>query len=459
MKDLSILILDDEERVRNEIEEFLLERSYNVLKAEVPSEAYRILNEKEIDILILDIKLPEMDGLQFLGKIKQQFNDLEVIMISGHGDMNTVIEAMRLGAADYFPKPFRLVDINNAIERTRRFVDMANKLKKVEKQYSLLSKELQSNIGHQLIGRTPAMRDIVGIMSKVASADHTTVLITGESGTGKELVARGIHFMSKRRNEYFFTVNCSAIPETLFESEFFGHKKGSFTGADDDRSGWFEIANNGTLFLDEIGDMPMNQQAKLLRILDEKKVKKVGSHKEISVDVRVIAASNKDLLKLVRENRFRLDLYHRLSSFLIHIPPLKERKEDIPLLLNHFLGMFNDKLGKNIQSIDANIPHNLKSYAFPGNVRELKNLVERALILSEGNELSWADFENLLPDLAMKKQEAEKPATAEEMDLEQAEKELILRALKKSGYNKAKAAALLNITWQSLNRRMKKFGI
>jgi len=459
MKDLSILILDDEERVRNEIEEFLLERSYNVFKAEVPSEAFRILNEKEIDILILDIKLPEMDGLQFLGKIKQQFNDLEVIMISGHGDMNTVIEAMRLGAADYFPKPFRLVDINNAIERTRRFVDMANKLKKVEKQYSLLSKELQSNIGHQLIGRTPAMRDIVGIMSKVASADHTTVLITGESGTGKELVARGIHFMSRRRNEYFFTVNCSAIPETLFESEFFGHKKGSFTGADDDRSGWFEIANNGTLFLDEIGDMPMNQQAKLLRILDEKKVKKVGSHKEIAVDVRVIAASNKDLLKLVRENRFRLDLYHRLSSFLIHIPPLRERKEDIPLLLNHFLGLFNDKLGKNIQSIDANIPHNLKYYTFPGNVRELKNLVERALILSEGNELNWTDFENLLPDLAIKKQESEKPATSEEMDLEQAEKELILKALKKSGYNKAKAAALLNITWQSLNRRMKKFGI
>lgn len=457
MKDLRILILDDEERVRNEIEEYLEERSYQVFKAEAPSEAHRILQNNDIDILILDIKLPEMDGLEFLAKIKQEFFELEVIMISGHGDMNSVIEAMRLGATDYFPKPFRLVDINNAIERTRRFVELNTKLKKVEKHYSLLSRELQTNIGHQLIGRTPPMKDVVAMMSKVAQVDNTTVLVTGESGTGKELVARGIHYMSARKGEYFFPVNCSAIPETLFESEFFGHKKGSFTGADDDRSGWFEIANHGTLFLDEIGDMPMSQQAKLLRVLDEKKVKRVGSHKAIDVDVRVIAASNRDLAKLVNENKFRLDLYHRLNSFSIHLPPLRERKDDIPLLINHFINLYNEQLGKSIIRIDQEVSQKLKFYSFPGNVRELRNLVERAMILSENNELNWVDFEGLIPELQEKRQTVDLSSGKETYDLEETEKNLILKVLKKTNYNKAQTASLLNITWQALNRRMKKY--
>ncbi|MFO8128472.1 MAG: sigma-54 dependent transcriptional regulator [Bacteroidales bacterium] len=458
MNTLNILILDDEERVRNEIEEFLLEKSYRVEKAGLPSEALKILHAKEIDILILDIKLPEMNGLEFLHTIKKESPEIEVIMISGHGDMNSVIEAMRLGAADYFPKPFRLVDINNAIERTRRFVELNTKLKKIEKHYSLISRELQDNIGHQLIGKTKAMQDAVDQMAKVARAGNTTVLITGESGTGKELVARGIHYLSKRKHEYFHTVNCSAIPETLFESEFFGHKKGSFTGASDDRSGWFEIADHGTLFLDEIGDMPLNQQAKLLRILDEKKVSKVGSHKLMEVDVRVIAASNKKLSQLTHDHKFRLDLFHRLSSFVIHIPPLRERKGDIPLLIDHFTGYFSDKLGKRIEKIDPEISANLRGYSFPGNIRELKNLVERAIILCESNQLCWTDFEGLVPDLPASKK-TQMPMEEGVYALEEIEKSAILRALKKAGHNKAKAAGLLDITWQSLNRRMKKYGL
>ena len=460
MKSLNILILDDEERVRNEIEEFLLEKKFTVYKSEAPSVALNLLKKNEIDILILDIKLPEMDGLQFLAKIKAEYPNIEVIMISGHGDMNTVIDAMRLGAADYFQKPFRLIDINNSIERTKRFVQINEKLKKVEKQFSFVSQELSDNIGQKLVGHSILMKNIIEIMTKVALVDNTTVLISGESGTGKELVARGIHYLSNRKEEFFYTVNCSAIPETLFESEFFGHKKGAFTGADADKSGCFEIANNGTLFLDEIGDMPLNQQAKLLRILDEKKVKKVGSHQEIDVDVRVITASNKNLQQLVKENKFRLDLFHRMTSFIIHLPPLSDRKSDIPLLLDHFIRYFSTNMGKHIEYTDPEIAQKLKNYPFPGNIRELKNMVERAMILCEKNELWWRDFEHFITaGIPGEVIESAKTAEPDSFNLEEVEKNTIIKALEKSAYNKAQAAELLNITWQALDRRMKKFGI
>ncbi len=454
---LSILILDDEQRVQDEIEEFLVGRSFNVLKASTPSQAFTLLEENTVDIVILDIQLPEMDGLQVLAKIKKEQPEIEVIMISGHGDMNSVIEAMRLGATDFFPKPFRLVEIDQAISRTTRFIDLHTKLRKVKQQYTFLSKELQKNIGHQIIGKSSELKSIISLMDKVAGADPTTVLIMGDSGTGKELVARGIHYMSKRKDDYFHTVNCSAIPEMLFESEFFGHKKGAFTGADQDKSGWFEIANHGTLFLDEIGDMPPGQQAKLLRVLDEKKVMKVGSHKQINVDVRVIAASNRNLDDLVRQNKFRLDLYHRISSFIIEIPPLKDRKEDIPLLVDHFVKFYVDRLGKSIQYINPAISKNLKKYSFPGNIRELKNIIERAVILCESQELTWQDFE--LSMIGKMDKDTTVPKEAALMDLEGMERQMILRALKQAGDNKAKAAELLNISWQSLDRRMKKYDI
>jgi DNA-binding NtrC family response regulator len=423
------LILDDEERVREEIEEFLLEKSFTVLKAEAPSRAFKLLADHEVDILILDIKLPEMDGLQVLNKVKTEHPDIEVIMISGHGDINSVIEAMRLGATDFFQKPFRLVDINTAIERTKRFVTLNTKLRKVEQQYSFLSKELQDNIGHQLIGKSKALKSIVNLMTKVAEADPTTVLITGESGTGKELVARGIHFLSRRKNEYFYTVNCSAIPESLFESEFFGHKKGSFTGADQDKVGCFEIADHGTLFLDEIQP----------------------------VDVRVITASNQNLERLIEKNKFRLDLYHRLTSFIIHIPPLRERKNDIPLLIEHFSVHFAEKLGKHIKEVDPEISIKLRNYNFPGNIRELKNLVERAMILSDNDRLDWNDLEMIFSgrsDIGGLQRTPD-----ESLDLENIEKQTIIKALGKANHNKSMAAYFLNITWQSLNRRMRKYEI
>ncbi len=454
MKELKILVLDDEKRVREEIEEFLVRNSYTVYKAASPSEAFKVLKNIKIDIGIIDIKLPEMDGISVMKKIKEEDPSIEIIMISGHGDMGSVIDAMRLGAADYFPKPFRLMEINNAIERTKRFLDLNRKLQDVEESNTILSKELHANIGQRLLGDSMVIKNIVELMTKVAKSDSTSVLITGESGTGKELIARGIHYLGNRNKKSFHSVNCSAIPESLFESEFFGHKKGSFTGANDDKEGWFETADKGTLFLDEISDMPLNQQAKLLRVLEEKKVSKVGSHKVISVDVRVIAASNRDLEQMSEESKFRFDLYHRLSSFVIHIPPLRKRKEDIPELLNYFIKEYSRRMAKPIKTIDPMIFKELKKYPFPGNVRELKNMVERAMIICDSDHLSLDHF-------LIKQNKTNKNVEAEDelLDIELTEKRLILKALERTGNNKSKAAGLLNISWQSLDRRLKKYGI
>lgn len=460
MEKVKLLVVDDEQRVRDEIAEFLVENKYEVFKAAAPSEAFNILKENEVHIIILDIKLPEMDGLSALEIIKEKYPDVEVIMISGHGDMSSVIEAMRKGAADFFPKPFRLMDINLAIQRTTRYLNLSQKYKELEKNYSLISNEIQKSIGHQLIGKSKAMKHVISMMSKVADVENTTVLITGESGTGKELVARGIHYLSNRNKQYFHSVNCSAIPETLFESEFFGHKKGSFTGAVENKAGWFEIANKGTLFLDEIGDMPLSQQAKLLRVLEERQVSRVGSHEKIAVDVRVIAASNQELMKMSTEKKFRLDLYHRISSFVIHLPPLRERREDIPVLLKYFVDYYTRTLGKQIKKVDSNIEKRFMKYHFPGNIRELRNLIERAIIISDNGVLKLNDFqfgEDEEPILIQPDTVPQNSGAEEIWDLEMAEKRLISKALEKANNNKSKAADLLNISWQSLDRRMKKF--
>ena len=457
MEKIKILVVDDELRVRDEIAEFLLENKYQVFKAGLPSEAFEILKKNDIDLVILDIKLPEMDGLSALKIIKETYPNIEVIMISGHGDMGSVIEAMRKDAADFFPKPFRLLDINLAIQRTTRYINLNIKYQELEKNYSLISKEIQKNIGHQLIGKSKAMKHVISMMTKVANVENTTVLITGESGTGKELVARGIHYLSSRNKQFFHSVNCSAIPETLFESEFFGHKKGSFTGAIENKPGWFEIANKGTLFLDEIGDMPLSQQAKLLRVLEERKVSRVGSHDKIDVNVRVITASNQELKNMSQEKEFRLDLYHRIGSFIIDLPPLRERQEDIPLLIDYFIKYYTESLKKSIHKIDPAINKELSNYAFPGNIRELRNMVERALILSENGFLKLDDFQ--LGSTEILDSNVATGTAIDTWDLELSERSLIKRALEQSNNNKSKAAELLNISWQSLDRRMKKFEI
>lgn len=460
MESLTILVVDDEQRVLDEINEFLLNRKYKVFTAGSADEAFKILEQESIDIVILDIKLPKVSGLDVLKNIKEEYPDIEVIMISGHGDMNTVIKAMREGAIDYFPKPFRLIDINNSIVRTRRFVELNKKLKTAQTSVDLLSKKMQEDINGRLIGKSPAIVNLKKMMAKVAATDDTSVLILGESGTGKELVAQGIHNLSKRNKNPFYSVNCSAIPESLFESEFFGHRKGSFTGAFEDKRGWFETADEGTLFLDEISDMPLLQQAKLLRVLEERKLSKIGSSKTINVDVRVIAASNQKLEEMANENKFRLDLFHRLSIFVIEIPPLRERREDIPVLMEYFLKYFNQKMNKQITHIDKLVYEDAKTSPIPGNVRQLRNCMERAVIMCEGNTLLPEHFimQNGSTGRAANGYSLKQEVT-DVLDLESNEKKLIQVALERADNNKAKAASLLNISWQSLDRRMKKFGM
>ncbi len=457
MTNINILILDDEQGIRNELKDFFDLYDYNVFTAEIPSKAFQILKRNHIDIMILDIQLPEMNGIEVLKKVKTEHPEIEVIMITGHGDQDCIIDSLRFGAFDFFKKPFRTFEIKSAIERTQKFLELSNKLKGIKQNFSLISKELQEQMGSTIIGKSAEMKSVIELITKVAQYDETSVLITGESGTGKELVARSIHLLSKRKNTYFYPVNCSAVPEHLFESEFFGHTKGAFTGATENKAGWFEIADKGTLFLDEIGDMPLSQQIKFLRVLEDKKVRRIGSHKEIEVDVRIISATNQDIEKSVSENKFRNDLLHRLNSFVIDIPPLRKRKADIPLLIEHYVKFFSEKMRIPITQIENDVFESFSDYEFRGNIRELKNMVERSVILSENGILRYKDF----PTQKRKKENNILTESIEEenLDLALAEKNLILKALYKAKNNKSKAAELLNISWYALNRKMKKYEI
>ncbi|WP_282014882.1 sigma-54-dependent transcriptional regulator [Marinifilum flexuosum] len=457
VSNLRILILDDEQLVRDELSEFLIDPNFQIFKASTPSEAFEIMNRNEVHIAIVDVNLPEMSGLDVLERIKKEHSDIEVIMISGYSEMDSVIHSMRLGASDFFTKPFRLRDVEHSIERTKKFVNLNKSLQEVKRNYSIISKEFYEAMGYEIVGESRHMKNLINLIGKVAKTENTSVLITGESGTGKELVARAIHYLSSRKENCFYAVNCSAIPETLFESEFFGHTKGAFTGASDTKTGWFEAANKGTLFLDEIGDMQLNLQTKFLRVLEDRKIRKVGSNIEIPFDTRIIAATNQNLEELSNERGFRLDLYHRISSFVIHLEPLRNRKEDIPLLLDYFVKYFNRIMAKNINEVDEAVVRKLLAYEFPGNVRELKNMVERAVIICDTNKLGLSHFQ--LNEIKENYSDHYHYPSEEILDLELVEKNCILKALERSNYNKSKAADLLNITWQSLDRRIKKYKI
>jgi DNA-binding NtrC family response regulator len=449
---LKILILDDD-KLYGKMASTILKQDFTVFTALFPSGAFNILEAEKIDILICDYRLPEMNGLEVIKKVKAEYSDLEVIMISSDAPMETIIEAFRLGAVDFFQKPFDIESVKIAIERTTKFVILNKKLAQIEQSNSVLNKELKEKAGFELVSCSPVMEEIKQIMYKVSQSDDTSVIITGESGVGKELVARGIHYMSGRNDQYFGAVNMSAVPDSLFESEFFGHKKGAFTGAIGDRGGWFEIADNGTLFLDEVGDMPYNQQIKLLRVLEDRTFIKVGSQKEQVFNIRIVAATNKAVKDLKTGTDFRLDLFHRLGTFEIYVPPLRERKEDIPVLLNYFVEKFADKMRKQISDFDPASLEELINYPFPGNVRELRNLVERAVILCDGDILNMSHFPNIKSD------EIQIVSNGKVFDLELVEKNTIQRALVEVDYNKTKAAKLLNINWNALHRRLVKFNI
>jgi DNA-binding NtrC family response regulator len=450
---IKILIIDDEKQFTEELNGLFVWSDYESFEANTVDDGRKILRSNDIDILILDVRLPGMDGLDLLKEVKALYPATEVVVISAHGDMDTVIKAMRLGAFDYLRKPFRFIDIQIAIERTQKFLQMQRKLKKMEEKNSLISKSLEQKIDRQFIGVSRQILEIYEQAVTAANYPDANVLITGESGTGKENIARIIHYSSSRKENMFAAVNSSAITETLLESEFFGHKKGSFTGAVADKMGFFEVCNQGTLFLDEIADMPFNLQAKILRATEEKVITRVGDTKPIHTDFRIISATNHDIDSMVEAQKFRLDLLHRLNTLHIHIPPLRERPEDVKPLLNYFIEFYSLRFNKPNLNVTKEVFDALSRYDFPGNVRELRNMTERALILCKGSILGINDF----PLSPGKSPRIGK--TDHSSNLKTHEIKMIQQALQTSGYNQKAAADLLGITRDALIRKMKKYSI
>lgn len=454
-RQLNILVIDDDPVIRNLTRSILKQKS-NVYAVEKPSVAFKILSNESIDILICDYHLPEMNGLKVLQKVKEEYAEIEVIMISNAGDMDTVIDALRKGAADFFKKPFTAAQIWVAIERTKRYAELNSHLSQYKRKVNLLKREVTNKSGHTIIGKSSAIKNIKEQMKMVAQTPDTSVLIIGESGTGKELVARGIHELSSRKDEMFGAVNMSAIPESLFESEFFGHRKGSFTGAIADKAGWFESTNKGTLFFDEIGEMTMPLQVKLLRVLEDRKYVRMGTQREQEFDIRIVAATNKTIEELSSGKDFRIDLYHRLGVFVIHIPPLRERKEDIKELAENFLNIHSKNMGKQIKSIHPDVYDFMLQYPFPGNIRELRNLMERAVIVCQTDQLLPQHFNITKPTSS---DGVTGDANQPVYDLRELEKQTITRVLQKVNFNKAEAARILNLEWNALYRRIRKYNI
>ena len=381
----NILIIDDEKAIRKTLTEILAFEGHKIEEAADGEEGLKKFTEKSFDVVLCDIKMPKMDGIEFLEKAKQHNADIPVIMISGHGNIDTAVDAVKKGAYDYISKPpdlnRLLITIRNASEKQDLVVETKVLKRKISKV-------------QEIVGDSPEILSIKNTIYKVAPTD-ARVLITGENGSGKELVARWLHEKSNRNNGPIVEVNCAAIPSELIESELFGHEKGSFTSAIKQRIGKFEQANGGTLFLDEIGDMSLSAQAKVLRALQEGKITRVGADKDISVDVRVVAATNKDLLQEVEAKNFRLDLYHRLGVIMIHVPSLNQRREDIPQLIEHFLNQVADEYGQPKKTIEQDAVIALQQHNWTGNIRELRNVVERLIILS-GKTITIEDVTNFV---------------------------------------------------------------
>jgi len=450
-----VLVIDDEEAQADIIANILKKDGYNVEKKYSAEEGLKLALNKQFSAILVDLKMPGMGGLEFLKRIKEQGSSTNVIVMTAYGTIETAVEAMRIGAFDYVTKPFRKEELLIIVERALKAFNLV-------RQNVRMKEELESLYeGQKIIGTSQAIRKIHELIQKVAETENANVLITGESGTGKELVARAIHGNSRRYDMPFVPVNCSAIPVNLLESELFGYEKGAFTGAVSKRDGKFKRANGGTLFLDEIGDMSLSMQAKLLRVIQDGEVTPVGGDEPISVDVRIISATNRDIEKMVGQGEFREDLFYRLNVVPIHIPPLRERGDDIPVLIEHVRNNLNRKLKKNIESIPDAIMYRLKKYNFPGNVRELENMLERAFILSDHNNLNVDLFplpENEVPQaVSYEKGKSLKDISKEARD--KAEREVITNVLKETNWNRVKAAHILNVDYKTLRHKIMELNI
>jgi DNA-binding NtrC family response regulator len=446
----SILVVDDEKLQREIIRDILNYEGYPVTIAGSGQEALEFLKQSSVALVITDLKMPEMDGIELLGKVKEISPETSVIVVTAYGSVESAVEAMKKGAFHYLTKPFGKEELLLTVQR-------ALENRSLLRENRLLRKELEERYQfHNLIGSSPRMQEVFKIIEKVAPSD-STVLIYGESGTGKELVARAIHFYSKRKNHAFLAINCAAIPDTLLESEMFGHEKGSFSGAYTQKKGIFEEAHQGTLFLDEIGDLNISLQAKLLRVLQDGEIKRVGGNKVITVDVRVIAATNKNLEEEMQEGRFRQDLYYRLNVVPIFIPSLRERKEDISLLVDFFIKKYGKKFGKTIEKITPDAMDRLLDYSWPGNVRELESVIERTVLLNEDGIIRASDLPQKLSVPKSQNIGLDLTIPDEGISLSEVERSLIENALIKSNWSIKRASELLGITYKTLQYRIQKF--
>ncbi len=454
-----ILVVDDEESIREFLEIMLRKEGYQVTCVEDGQQAMDILIKKSFDMVISDLQMPNVTGIELLQYIRSNYPDLLFMMITAFGTTETAVEAMKMGAYDYVTKPFKLDEVR---------INIANALRSqhLEIENRVLKKELNREYSFQsLVGNSPAMHSIFEVVKRV-SGTPTNVLIIGESGTGKEMVAKAIHYHGLLKDKPFITINCGAIPESLMESEMFGHKKGSFTGAVTDKAGLFEVADGGTLFLDEVGELPLTIQVKLLRVLQERVLRRVGAIEDTTVNVRLIAATNRNLEAMVQDQSFREDLYYRLNVIQIKTPSLRERKEDIQLLAEFFLKKYNERLNKTVNSISTDAMAVLKKYDYPGNVRELENIIERTVALEAGASILPESLPPFIKTAGGSRKMASSEGieiTDEGIDLDkvigQIEKELIIKSVHAASGVKKKAARLLGITFRSMRYRAEKYNL
>jgi two-component system NtrC family response regulator len=449
----TVLIVDDEKNYLIVLEDLLMDEGYDVLTAPSGAKAIEILANSPVDTVLSDIKMPGMTGIELLDRISALDPDLPVILMTAFAEVDQAVEAMKKGALDHIQKPFDNRDVKRAVAR-------AVEKRSLVKNIRHLESELGSVWGN-IIGKSKAMENVFTLMKRVADTP-TTVLIAGESGTGKELIARGLHKASSRNKAPFVPINCGAVSESLLESELFGYEKGAFTGATSLKQGKFEFADQGTLFLDEVGEMSLNLQVKLLRVLQEHEFQRVGGNKEIRVDVRIIAATNRDLKEEVENNRFRGDLFFRLNVVRIDMPPLRERREDIPFLVAHFLNKFSEKLDRPIKEVHPDVMSALYSYSWPGNVRELENVIERALVLCRGDAIMPEDLPLELRQTPEIEAELDTLVSGEKGladTLDAIEERIIRQALKNAGNVQAQAAKILGISRSNLQYKLKKYGL
>ncbi len=442
-----LLIVDDEADGRAALAELVQRWGFEVVAAADGAEALRRAIEWHPDVILTDLVMPNMDGLWLLRALRAEMPDVPVLLLTGRGSIQVAVQAIQEGAFDFIEKPLE-------IDRLRLVLDRALEKKETMREVQALRRRVAALApGSDLVGGGPAMGRVVELLKKVAPST-ASVVVTGESGTGKEIVARAIHGLSPRAARPFVAVNCSAIPAGLIEAELFGAEKGAFTGADQRRLGTFELAHHGTLFLDEIGELPAEFQAKFLRVLEERRFRRLGGRAEVEVDVRVICATNRDLREEVRRGRFREDLFFRLNVFSVHLPALRERREDVPVLAQHFVEKFNGETGKRVRGFTPAALAALQAHAWPGNVRELRNAVERAMILVEGETIG---AEQLPPDLAGAGEEAATLRVPLGATLEQVEREVILATLQRSRGNKARTAEALGISEKTLYNKLNRY--